>query len=223
MTGREAFGMTIPLLVDSKGEKFGKSTGGGSLWLDQVKTSAYDLYQYLINVQDSEVEDLLYRITFVPIDQIEKVMREHLIAPQERLAQKLLASTVVEMVHGADSLRSCQGSTTAFFSNELSSVFSMNETQFAEHFAYTQKVEVEIVKRNSSHTSNVLTYSSLIVKSGLRKSRGEAKRVIQQSGCQVNGRQIESDEQIDLGRDLLHNKYLVLKVGKKNYALLFFP
>ena len=85
-TGREAFGVTIPLLVNSKGEKFGKSTGGGSLWLDKSKTSPYELYQYLLNVQDCEVEDLLYRLTFIPIETIVEIMAEHNRAPEKRMA-----------------------------------------------------------------------------------------------------------------------------------------
>ena len=72
-------------------------------------------------------------------------------------------------------------------------------------------------------SSHVVTYSSLIVQSGLRKTRGDAKRVIKQSGLYVNGRCIDCDGKIDASRDLLHGKYLVMKVGKKNYALLAFP
>ena len=108
--------MTIPLLVNSKGQKFGKSTGGGSLWLDPRKTTPYDLYQYLLNVQDNEVEDLLYRLTFLPEGQITEAVTEALKAPERRLGQTLLAKTVVEMVHGEEALVSVQGSTGAFFS-----------------------------------------------------------------------------------------------------------
>lgn len=114
--GKEAFGVTIPLLVNSKGQKFGKSTGGGSLWLDPRKTTPYDLYQYLLNVQDNEVEDLLYRLTFLPEGQITEAVTEALKAPERRLGQTLLAKTVVEMVHGEEALVSVQGSTGAFFS-----------------------------------------------------------------------------------------------------------
>lgn len=77
--------MTIPLLVNSKGEKFGKSTGGGSLWLDRNKTSPYELYQYLLNVQDSEVEDLLYRLTFLDDRVIREIVAETNKAPEKRI------------------------------------------------------------------------------------------------------------------------------------------
>ena len=82
-THKEAFGMTIPLLVDARGEKFGKSTGGGALWLDADRTSAYQLYQYLLNVQDSEVEDLLYRQTFKSEAAITEIMAEHMDSPEK--------------------------------------------------------------------------------------------------------------------------------------------
>ena len=73
--------MTIPLLVNSKGEKFGKSTGGGSLWLDPSLTTPFQLYQYLLNVSDEEVGDLLCRLTFVPLEEIEEVLQRHLAEP----------------------------------------------------------------------------------------------------------------------------------------------
>ena len=76
--------MTIPLLVDAKGEKFGKSTGGGALWLDSTKTSPYQLYQYLLNVQDGEVEDLLYRQTFKSQEEITQIMADHESSPEKR-------------------------------------------------------------------------------------------------------------------------------------------
>ena len=99
-------GVTIPLLVNSKGEKFGKSTGGGALWLDERKTSPYSLYQYLLNVQDNEVEDLLYRLTFLEEDHIKDTVSKHLAHPEKRLGQTLLAKSIVEMVHGDKALKS---------------------------------------------------------------------------------------------------------------------
>ena len=92
--------MTIPLLVDAKGEKFGKSTGGGALWLDPAKTSPCQLYQYLLNVQDGEVEDLLYRQTFKPQEEITQIMADHERSPEKRIGQKFLAGAIVELVHG---------------------------------------------------------------------------------------------------------------------------
>ena len=175
-------------------------------------------------MQDEEVEDLLLRLTFVPVETITEVMAEHHRAPQKRRAQTLLASTVVEMVHGEGALRAVQGSTDAFFSAELDRVFAMSETQFTDHFAHTKKVHIEVTSRAAGgDPSRVMTYSSLIVQSGLRKTRGDAKRVIKQSGLYVNGRCVDCDGEVDASRDLLHGKYLVMKVGKKNYALLAFP
>ena len=176
-TGKEAFGVTIPLLVNAAGEKFGKSTGGGCLWLDSSKTSPYQLYQYLLNVQDSEVEDLLLRLTFLQTALIAETMTKHYEAPQKRLGQTLLASTVIEMVHGSQALQSCQGSTSAFFSADMDAITCMDESEFLSHFADTKKVEITPTV-NDLGTTAVMTYSNLIVQSGLRKTRGDAKRVI---------------------------------------------
>ena len=111
----EVYGVTIPLLVDQNGNKYGKSSGGGALWLDPDKTSPYQLYQFFMNVADSEVESLLKRLTFLRLDDIKIVMDEHNILPDNRVAQRKLAATVTEMVHGTTQLKKALGDTQAFF------------------------------------------------------------------------------------------------------------
>lgn len=101
-TGGQVYGVTIPLLTDKEGNKFGKSTGGGALWLDKQKTTPYQLYQYLLNTGDTEVEDLLLKLTFN--ENIPETMQLHSLTPDQRIAQKLLATTIVSMVHGKEAL-----------------------------------------------------------------------------------------------------------------------
>lgn len=96
----EPFGFTVPLLTDSAGNKFGKSAGN-AIWLDEFKTSAFDLYGYFVRRSDEEVENLLKMFTFMPLEQISKLMEEHRAAPQERTAQHTLAFEVLSLIHGA--------------------------------------------------------------------------------------------------------------------------
>ncbi|CVK84627.1 probable tyrosine--trna ligase precursor, mitochondrial [Fusarium mangiferae] len=96
----EPFGFTVPLLTDSAGNKFGKSAGN-AIWLDEFKTSAFDLYGYFVRRSDEEVENLLKMFTFIPLEQISKLMEEHRAAPQERKAQHTLAFEVLSLIHGA--------------------------------------------------------------------------------------------------------------------------
>jgi len=85
---KEGFGLTIPLLIDSNGNKYGKSTGGGALWLDPKKTSAYDFYQFFMNIADADVELMLQRLTFLSLDKIQEIMSEHNELPDNRVAQR---------------------------------------------------------------------------------------------------------------------------------------
>lgn len=99
--GEEAFGATIPLLVDSKGNKMGKSNGGtATVWLDPEKTTPFEMYQYLLNLPDEDVENCLLKMTFKPLEEIENIVKKHALKPEERHGQKELAKTVVEMAHG---------------------------------------------------------------------------------------------------------------------------
>ena len=120
-------------------------------------------------------------------------MTESELAPEKRLGQTLLAKTVVEMVHGEKALQTVLGSTSAFFSAEMEVVLAMSEAEFAQHFQHTAVVEVSTAGDAAGDEAKIITYSSLIVQGGLRKTRGDAKRVIQQRGLQINGRTIEAD------------------------------
>lgn len=213
-TGCEAFGVTIPLLVNSKGEKFGKSTGGGALWLDQNKTAPFDLYQYLRNVQDSEVENLLFQLTFLDKDLIENTMRAHNEAPEKRRAQQMLAEEVTKIVHGRGALLQVQQSTDAFFNLTDCKVGSLSFVDFQKAFALTEVVHI-------GDSLDKMTISSLIAKSGLRKTRADAKRVIQQGGVTINGSQKLKDELLTED-DVIQGNHAIVRVGKKKFALVQF-
>ena len=171
-TSKEAYGLTIPLLCSASGEKFGKSTGGGCLWLDPHKTSPYQLFQYIMNVPDQELESLLLRLTFHSEEIIFEKLREHLRTPESRLGQKFLAHSIVKMVHGSDAARLCERNTDAFFELDSHRLADMSEVEFLSYFSQATVHKVEKTERSCP------TLSALLVQCGLRKTRSEAKRVI---------------------------------------------
>ena len=128
----------------------------------------------MLNVQDSEVEDLLYRLTFLEADFIGATLSKAETQPEKRIGQTLLARTVTEMVHGPQALQSVQGSTSAFFSVDCEQICAMTRDEFVRHFEHTKVVEVPLPTEGSFQ----LNYSSLVTLSGLRKTKGDAKRVI---------------------------------------------
>ncbi|TNV78816.1 hypothetical protein FGO68_gene1674 [Halteria grandinella] len=209
----EGYGATIPLLVDSKGNKLGKSEGN-AIWMDPKKTSPYELYQYFLNIADADVEDCLLKITFKGEEDIKEVLKRHAERPEDRHGQKTLAKTVVEMAHGKSALDSVLGSTEAFFTAEQN-VKALTLEQFEAQFRNTERIVIQ--------RSDLKDISSLVVQAKLRGTKAEVKRLVQQGGLSVNGEIISSDERIKSGlteADMLHGKYIVVKVGKKSFALV---
>ena len=168
----QVYGITIPLLVDKDGQKFGKSTGGGALWLDPAKTTPFQLYQYLLNTGDAEVEDLLWRLTY--LENVDEILENHSAALEKRNAQKQLAKALVGMIHGDDAVAQVLKSTDSFFTRPISDVCKLSESEFLEHFANSEILSVE--------SSDKLTISGLVQQVGLRKTRADVKRLIQQKG-----------------------------------------
>ena len=117
--GKNAYAFTMPLILDANGEKFGKSAGN-ALWLDKDKTPAYEFYQYLINTDDSKVEEYLKVFTFLTKEEIEEVMKKHTEKPEERLAQKTLAREFITDLHGKDEFEKAQKMSEVLFSGDVS-------------------------------------------------------------------------------------------------------
>ena len=206
--GAKVHGLTVPLVTDASGQKFGKSTGGGKLWLDPEKTSAYSWYQYFLNAGDSVVIDYLRWFTFLTQEEISEYERAVEEEPYKRAAQRRLAQEMTDLVHGEEATKAVELAAQALFGKaELS---ELGEKTLAGALSETTVAEIT--------ADEPRTIVDLLVASGLAESKGAARRTIKEGGAYVNNQRIESAEWEPSAEDLLHGSWLVLRRGKKNFA-----
>lgn len=214
MHGAQLYGMTCPLLTKADGAKMGK-TESGALWLSPERTSPYHFYQYWINLDDADVTKCLRFFTDLNREEIEQVEAEHASDPGRRTAQRRLAVELTRLVHGDEGLRTAERATEIFFGAEIS---QLSDAQLAGIFANVPSKELP---RSALGGEGVSVIDALF-DAGLAKSKGDARRTITQGGAYVNNRRIESIEARLGEADLASESIVVLRSGKKNYALLRF-
>ncbi|MFN3340753.1 MAG: tyrosine--tRNA ligase [Dietzia sp.] len=206
--GESVHAMTVPLVTSSDGKKFGKSTGGGSLWLDSALTSPYTWYQYFLNTADADVVRYLRWFSFLgreEIDELDELTREK---PHLRAAQKRLAEEMTTMVHGVAATESVQAASQALFGRgELT---DLDERTLAAALEDAGAVEVE--------SDSPRTIVDLLVASGLCESKGAARRAVGEGGAYVNNQRIDDVDWTPTTGDLLHGAWLVLRRGKRSFA-----
>lgn len=208
LDGEKVHGLTVPLVTDASGEKFGKSTGGGKLWLDAEQTSAYSWYQYFLNAGDTVVIDYLKWFTFLTREEIAEYEIAVAERPFKREAQRRLAQEMTDLVHGAEATKAVELAAQALFGRaELS---ELDEATLAAAVSETEVADVDAGEPD--------TAVDLLVASGLAKSKGEARRTIKEGGAYANNERITDEEWVPADSDLLHGKWLVLRRGKKNFA-----
>lgn len=203
--GEEAYAFTMPLILDSTGKKFGKSEGN-ALWLDEEKTSSYELYQYLINTDDSMVESYLKVFTFLSVDEIIKTMEQHKEAPHLRIAQKALAREIITDLHGEESYKRAVEISEILFSGDIDRLSSR---------------EIEIAFKNvpSADVNCDMLLVDLLVEKSICSSKREAREFIRNGSISINGEKILEDKEIKK-EDYIDEKYLVVRRGKKKYFLV---
>ncbi|TYT21582.1 tyrosine--tRNA ligase [Corynebacterium urealyticum] len=206
MDGDSVHGLTVPLVTDSEGKKFGKSTGGGNLWLDPELTSPYSWYQYFFNTADADVVKFLRMFTFLDREEIDRLAVEVAERPFKREAQRVLAQEMTALVHGEDAVGKVELAAQALFGradlsdlDEQTLAAALQETTVAEGAVGASLVE-------------------LLVAAGLEKSNGAARRTIKEGGAYVNNERIDDAEWTVSEEDLLVGGWLVLRKGKKNFA-----
>ncbi|MBL8892197.1 MAG: tyrosine--tRNA ligase [Planctomycetaceae bacterium] len=212
MAGAEVFGMTCPLLTKSDGTKMGK-TEGGALWLDGKKTSPYHFYQYWRNVADEDASKCLRFLTELSQEEVEHLDRCRQTEPERAASQIRLAEWLTELIHGAAALNLVRQATEIFFGGEIGKFESDDDLN--QIFA-----EVPSSRLAASRLAEGLAIADALVEAKLTKSKGEARRVVVEGGAYVNNRRIESETHQITTADLSSPTMIVLRRGKKNYALL---
>ena len=200
--------LTVPLVTAADGTKFGKSTGGGSLWLDPEMTSPYAWYQYFVNTADADVIRYLRWFTFLSADELAELDGATASRPHERAAQRALARELTTLVHGQAATESVEHASGALFGRgELN---RLDETTLAAALRETSVAELA-----PGGPDGIV---DLLVATGLSASKGEARRTIAEGGVSVNNARIDSEAWAPSSSDFLHGRWLVLRRGKRNVA-----
>ncbi|MGF6889621.1 tyrosyl-tRNA synthetase [Nocardia sp. GAS34] len=208
--GAHVHALTTPLVTSADGKKFGKSTGGGSLWLDPEMTSPYAWYQYFVNTGDADVIRYLRWFTFLDREELAELELATTERPHAREAQRRLAAEMTTLVHGAANTAAVQLASQALFGRgDLSELDSATLSAALTEAATDSEVAV---------TADGATIVDLLVDSGLSESRGAARRAVNDNGVSVNNARISDPEWTPGEGDYLHGQWLVLRRGKKNFA-----
>ncbi len=190
-TGKEAYGFTMPLILDQNGNKFGKSEGN-ALWLDKEKTSPYKIYQYLINTDDSKVIEYLKVFTFLTPEEITKLEESVKNEPEKRLAQKALAYEFVKDLHGKE---------------EADLAVKTSEEVFSKGYSEEGMEEADV---KLEENTNIM---DLLVQTKLAPSKSEARRLVQGNGISINSEKV-TDPNLLITEDMFKDKFIISK-GKK--------
>lgn len=204
--GKEAYGFTMPLLTKSDGTKFGK-TNGKAIWLDINKTSAYEMYQFFINSEDTKVIDYLKFLTFLSKEEIEELDKKNQEAPHLREAHQALAREVITFIHGRDAYDEAVKISHALFSGDIKALTA-------------KEIEMGFGDLQSINLHDNLTLVDALIEASLAKSKREAREFIQNGAVSLNGDKCQDLEHILSTSDAIEGKFIVIRRGKKLYALI---
>lgn len=210
--GEQVHALTVPLVTSADGAKFGKSTGGGSLWLDPELTSPYVWYQYFVNTADADVVRYLRWFTFLGRAELAELELATAQRPHAREAQRRLAAEMTTLVHGEQHTRSVEQASQALFGR--GELRDLDEATLSA--ALCEAAGDGTVPEVGSGSSN--TIIDLLVASGLSESRKAARRTVNEGGASVNNERITDPEWAPGTVDYLHGRWLVLRRGKRNFA-----
>lgn len=211
--GGEAFAFTCPLITKADGGKFGK-TESGNVWLDPVRTTPYQFYQFWLNASDADAEKWIKIFTFLPKETIEQLLAGHQTNPGARELQKTLAKEVTTFVHGEEEYRKAIETTEKLFSNQQAPAESLS-IEDLEGMEGVVKFDYATEK-----FTNGIDIVSFLAEAGIFPSKGEARKTVQGGGVSINRRKVEDQAFVLNSSLLLHGKYLLVQKGKKNYYLV---
>lgn len=214
MDARQVYGIVIPLVTDANGNKFGKSEGGTAIYLDPEMTSPYQMYQYLLNSDDTSVVKYLKYFTFLSLDQIAVLEEKTKTEAHLREAQKTLAAEVVKLVHGDEGLNAALSATKIFFGEKIT---NLKDKDLIAIFKDVPSVEL---KRSDLQAG--IPYLDMLAATPLFGSKGEAKRSVEQKGVYLNNDTVPEMMAVMNESHLASETCLVIRKGKKNYCVVKF-
>ena len=210
--GKHVFGLTLPLITNTDGSKFGK-TAAGAIWLDPKRTSVYKFYQFWINTDDRDAIRYLKYFTFLTRAEVESLEKQHTENPGARIAHKALAKAATDLIHGANATTEAIRASEILFGGELAGV---SETTFNDIVGEVPTKEIEKAKLEGAGIPLV----DLLVHSGLCPSKGQARKDLEGGGVNLNNLREASATRAVTAADLLFGKHLLLRKGKKNYVVI---
>jgi tyrosyl-tRNA synthetase len=210
--GHPVFGLTLPLITNTDGSKFGK-TVAGAIWLDSTRTSVYKFYQFWIRIDDRDVIRYLKYFTFLRQEEIADLEQQHIANPGARAAHKALAKAATELVHGPAATAEAMSASEILFGGELAGI---SETLFKEIVGEVPTKEIH----QEQLAGAGLPLVEALIHSGLCPSKGQARKDIEGGGVYVNNVRETNVLRALNGNDLLFAKHLLLRKGKRNYVVL---
>ena len=214
--GKEAYGLTCPLIKKADGTKFGK-TESGNIWLDARYTSPYKFYQFWLNVSDDDARSYIRIFTMLDRETIDALIAEHDAAPHERRLQKTLAKEVTCMIHSAEEYGKAVDASAILFGNSTADVLHrLDEQTFLQVFEGVPRFEA-----SADDIGSGIGFVDLCVeKCPVFPSKGELRKLIQGGGVSLNKEKVETPDRAVSTGDLIAGKYLLVQKGKKNYYLI---
>ncbi len=206
------FGLTLPLITNADGSKFGK-TVAGAVWLSPLRTSVYRFYQFWVRTDDRDVARYLKFFTFLSRSEIEALEAQHAEKPEARVAHRALAKAVTDLIHGESATQEAMRASEILFGGELAGI---SEPTFND---IVGEVPTQSIARSSLEGSG-LSLIDLLVAAGLSTSRGQARKDIEGGGIYLNNVRIAEVSRVVTTSELLFDRHLLLRKGKRNYSCL---
>lgn len=202
-TGEEVYAMTMPLVTDANGNKFGKSEGN-AVWIDKNKTSSYELYQFLLNSEDAVVIDYLKKLTFLDRETIEQIEKEHFAAPEKRMAQKRLAKEILDDLHGEGAFEEAEKISELMFKGDVKHIPVRDLLSALSQVPHFEAEKGKLI--------------DILVEAKVFPSKREVREMAKNNALTVNGDIVTVPDETDVDSDnLIDGKYLIVRRGKKKY------
>ncbi len=210
-----AFAVTCPLIKKADGTKFGK-TEQGNIWLDANLTSPYQFYQFWINTSDVDADKYIKIFTLLPKEEVSELIENHKKEPHRRLLQKKLAEEITVMIHGRENYNTAIEASKILFGKGTKEMLSkLDENTFLSVFEGVPIFELDKIDYTNTNLLELLTQKTKIF-----NSKGECRRLMKDNGLSINQEKLNKAEYICSEKDLINNKYLLARKGKKKYFLI---